>query len=278
MTDEQADKPESLGRTVLRAASWSGAIVLVLLLCWFVGARVVPFCQARAVVRAYPATASRQTVDFIGQLGGSHRAAHKLGLYLRAPRFLTPDRWAAIDLLADCGKPAIPVLVEALGHPDEECRAAAMLELQGFREDAVPCLVDRIGDDDKYCDLEFLLVGFTAEAMPLLIPKLKDENWKVRRNACCLLGNVTKDSAAVPALVEALHDDHPIVRMQALFSLEYITGIEYPHEVEMCPKCKAFCGPIPCTKTSQEAAARFWRKWLADEAPGGKPFARETKQ
>jgi HEAT repeat protein len=50
--------------------------------------------------------------------------------------------------------------------------------------------------------------------VPALSQALKDEDWEVRENAAEALGNI-KDRRAVPALIEALNDEHSGARYLA---------------------------------------------------------------
>ncbi len=56
------------------------------------------------------------------RLGGKERAARKLSLYLRAPKFMTTRRGRAAACLGWCGPVAVPHLIRCLGDEHENVR------------------------------------------------------------------------------------------------------------------------------------------------------------
>jgi hypothetical protein len=258
-------------------ALWTAAILVGLALTYFAGSVVIPFLQTRAVMEDYLGTNSSYRSpsgpsydsmlrDAVKSLGGPGRAARRLGLYLRMPKGTAPYKYAAVEMLGLCGEKGLPALVEALGSSDGDVQDVALNQLRGSGTAAIPLLADRIGDEKAYLYIDTLLMDHKAEANRWLLPKLKDSNWRARANACQTLCS-TGDVSTAPAVIDALRDKHPIVRMYALWALEHISGAEYPREFHACPKCKAGCGPIDCTPEDQEAAVRFWKAWLDSRTP-----------
>lgn len=96
--------------------------------------------------------------------------------------------------------------------------AAAELGKIG-NEAAVPILIDavRYGDSDLVAEIINSLISIgDTRAVPLFIKELKSEKYRVRIGCLRGLFKLSGDDVAMPALIEALRDDHPEVRRTAL--------------------------------------------------------------
>ncbi len=171
---EQANPPL---RTWRPMAAWTGAILLILGLAWFVGAVVVPVWQTRRVVLAVYA---EEPVGFsmmsrhaqeecrkkaIATLGGPERAATRLKHFLMLPEWANPKRsdtmpplaifdigprGEALELLGHCGRSGAIVLAGILDGNDTTLCPLAALELGEIgpeAEVAAPALIRKLGDN-----------------------------------------------------------------------------------------------------------------------------------
>jgi hypothetical protein len=143
---EPASKPL---RTWRPMAAWTAAILLALGLAWFVGAVAVPVWQVRSALPTPYQLDWRGPVEqaengplaeegnqlmrvwgfekrAIDRLGGCERAVRRLSFYLRAPRWLAPDKLHAFRFLVWCEQPARPAILEAMEDPDPSIRLAAI--------------------------------------------------------------------------------------------------------------------------------------------------------
>ncbi|MEM4359453.1 MAG: HEAT repeat domain-containing protein, partial [Candidatus Bilamarchaeaceae archaeon] len=164
-------------------------------------------------------------------------------------------RKRAAEALVKIGKPAVPVLIDALKDENEDVRyeAAEALERIGVNEEqlkeitrmlkegktweeregaaealgkigdarAVPVLIDALKDKDRYVRYEAAealgKIG-DARAVPVLIDALKDKDRYVRYEAAEALGKIG-DARAVPVLIDALKDKDRYVRYEAAEAL-----------------------------------------------------------
>lgn len=99
-------------------------------------------------------------------------------------------------LLGSIGRPAVPVLIEALKDGDRDVRTAAAAALIS------------IGPEARF-------------AVGTLVRALRDEDYFVRWNSVVALGEIG-DKEAVPALMETLADGNIDVRKAAADALEKI--------------------------------------------------------
>ncbi|MBF0228374.1 MAG: HEAT repeat domain-containing protein [Desulfamplus sp.] len=96
--------------------------------------------------------------------------------------------------------------------------AAAELGKIG-NESAVPVLMDAVRYDDPELTAEIVnsLISIgDSRAVPLFIKELKSQKYRVRIGSLRGLFKLAGDDVAMPALIEALRDDHPEVRRTAL--------------------------------------------------------------
>lgn len=140
----------------------------------------------------------------IENLGGSRRAAERLGHYLHLPRWVAPDRQAAAFMLGYCGRAGVPRLIDALADDDPGVRRRAA-EVSGH-----------IGPDAE-------------EAVPALVKAIKVEDWELRAHATQSLGDIGTGSAA-RALRRAARSEDPLVRALAAKALEKLQATKQQQE------------------------------------------------
>ena len=143
----------------------------------------------------------------------------------------------AIYPLADIGKESLPVLIAALGNPQNPDRPtiASAIRLMAIQKidttPAVPVLVHCLNDNNA------VVVEYAADALiwaarqdpspaiPAVIACLENPRTQVRDSAAEALGTFRgKARAAVPGLQKLLNDPDPHVRWQASNSLKKIDG------------------------------------------------------
>jgi len=164
---------------------------------------------------AYTTNAGRTVVrpeDAVRQLGGGERAASRLALYLRLPKWAAPHKDIAVHLLGYCGKTAVPVLLRVLKHEDTGMHLAAAGALARIgldTEKAVPALVKGLADKKTRGPALWTLgkIGPAAkDAVPALVGLLQDKAASLI--AVQILGTIGPGaSEAVPALQELLQDE-----------------------------------------------------------------------
>ena len=132
----------------------------------------------------------------------------------------------ALGMFGADAKPAVPALIEALRDENDYVRGFAIGALRRIGpapDEALPALAEF----DSLGTATALWLG--PAAVPMLIEKLKHENYKVRKAAAETLGKMGSHRGAghghlglgraVPALVEALSDRRAIVRPAAFKAL-----------------------------------------------------------
>jgi HEAT repeat protein len=156
-------------------------------------------------------------------------------------------RLAAADALVRLDRryaaAALPVLTEALGGPIDG-RQAALWTLTALGPDARPAApallsllaaeVHRPADEDVHfwpLVKALVKIGAGADAVPLLLPALADEDDDRREEALEALRLVGPDAcAALPALQPLLKDENESVREQAADLWSKLTGQAVPGE------------------------------------------------
>ncbi|HBW66792.1 MAG TPA: hypothetical protein DEF43_06425, partial [Chloroflexus aurantiacus] len=122
-------------------------------------------------------------------------------------------RRAVVQALGLVGDAAVPVLAQALNDAQPEVRWAAVASLVAVGNAAVDTLVQALGDDDaevrRVIGQALLEIGDAA--MPALVKALADKRANVREAAARALGE-SGYAAAVSALVQSLRDENPWVR------------------------------------------------------------------
>ncbi len=151
-------------------------------------------------------------------------AAAPLAMTLRTNR-----RGAAGELavaLEKVGTPAIPHLVPALDHPDQEVRLLATQTIAGIGSGAaVAPLATALSDEDvsvRQTAANALRALATEDVIPELITALGDKDWKVYYAAKDALARLSGD--AVPQLVQALRSESERISYTAEQALADIGG------------------------------------------------------
>ncbi|MBI4510927.1 MAG: HEAT repeat domain-containing protein [Deltaproteobacteria bacterium] len=150
--------------------------------------------------------------------------ARHLRLLREAPRW--SDRCYSAEVLGLLAVPeAVPPLVAALRDPFEDgasVKAAAAEALAKIRDpSAVPLLVNELRSIDEPSSprvADKLLAFGSAAVPPLLQLVAEDELPAARSWGARILGRIG-DKAAVPALLQRLHDRHDVVRISAAEAL-----------------------------------------------------------
>lgn len=135
-------------------------------------------------------------------------------------RVLKPAGRALIEI----GPPAIPALVNALGEKDSVRPGVATAVLGRMGPPAVPALVRALGEKDDY-RTQFLVTTALGVIGPAAVRGLTEAlgapDPGLRERAAHALAMICDPDAeeAVPALVKALEDKNPKVRMTAASAL-----------------------------------------------------------
>ncbi len=144
----------------------------------------------------------------------------------------------AAEALASVGPSAVPALAKALKKRDGQARANAidaLTQLGPKAKEAVPALIDALADDDVYyaaVEALWKIKELPEEDVPALVALLRPGDKKAvghseaawqsaaRQHAMYLLGWMGwKARDAIPALVEALGDRDPALRLAAAEAL-----------------------------------------------------------
>jgi len=135
----------------------------------------------------------------------------------------------AVRLLATVGAPAVPKLIEALGHAKHRSFVAQVLAAIGPpAKEAVPALVE-VAKNDNHADVrsEALMaianIGPGPEAVPAAVAALGDRHDKVVHAACYVLGMLgPKAKDALPELANKLSAVDPMTRLVAAWAIARI--------------------------------------------------------
>ncbi len=143
-------------------------------------------------------------------------------------RLSNPDidcRWWVTRALGEIDSPAaIGLLIAQCGDADRDVQACAVYALGAFggkSADAVPVLLRCLADASVYVGgmAADALARIGPAALPGLIDALKNGAPPVRGRAARALAQIA-DPAAIPALIAALDDEHPIVEYYADLALQ----------------------------------------------------------
>ncbi|MDD1706781.1 MAG: HEAT repeat domain-containing protein [Methanoregulaceae archaeon] len=130
-------------------------------------------------------------------------------------------RWKAAEALARIGPPAVPRLIQALGHPDEDVRWKAAITLGeiGDPRGIVP-LIGLLSDQDRFVrSRAAYALGLIAQpAIPALSEALSGGSVDVKRGIVAALGKI-QDPEAVRVLILTLADPSDAVRQDAITAL-----------------------------------------------------------
>jgi hypothetical protein len=174
-----------------------------------------------------------------------------LSTWIEALEDADPDRrHEAIDALGELGPeaaPAIPALAEVAHNATIGTRSWAISEGLGrIGRPAVPVLCELL-DDRSVRTVVICTLGQMGpqaeEAVPRLIPCLKDELWLTRVMTAATLGKIGPPArAAVPALKACLHNQDSAFRQEAALALRKID----PNAAQAVPDDKkAIPAPLP---------------------------------
>jgi HEAT repeat protein len=175
---------------------------------------IVPYCQVRSAVLGG---------DGVDELGGPRSAARKLGWYLVLPPKLAPGRKAAVRLLIDCGRPAVPQLADLLEDRNPAIRKMAAKALGDLGDQrAVEPLIRALADRDTEVRMEVVLalgwLGDRRAVLPLS-RVMKVSTVEVRVAVIDALGSFKKDPLAIEVLAAALEDGEFYAGMSAAYVL-----------------------------------------------------------
>jgi HEAT repeat protein len=140
---------------------------------------------------------------------------------------------------------AIPALIDALGDPSHHVRAAAICALERLEgvDSALDVLTDLLSDPYEDVRMELALAlqrGATAipSFIEMSIQALEDPSRTVRSRAARALGRVNDPSAA-PALMEGLQDRYAGVRRACKNALMNVGEAVVPALVEVLPQAES---------------------------------------
>ena len=196
---------------------WTLGVLLTLMLAWFVVGVVAPFIRMQLVIRDFY-TRRIDGPQAVELLGGPERAAQRLGQCFRIPEPPQCDYEATFRLLAHCGKPAVPALVDFAENAHDPFHRShalcALREIGPQAAEAVPALIrmlnERREDEDSEATADALGgIGPGARAaVPALEKLLADDDKRIRSASARALSRIDPTVvAAVAALVEALDSE-----------------------------------------------------------------------
>lgn len=205
-------KPDRSGRMYVL---WGVGMLLALGVCWFVGAIAVPVWKVRKAVPLGTVPLYDDT-GFLREIGldwgRSFRwqddgywwpTAADVGVYVRMPNWVAPEKERALSLLAG-KKDGVPILVHLLESPRTDLRMAAAY----FLADIHP---------------------WNREAVPGLVKALRDDHYQVKCLSAYALGRIAAPEAIEPLkVVQANKNEGEFVRQAAEDALERIRAEERP--------------------------------------------------
>jgi HEAT repeat protein len=133
---------------------------------------------------------------------------------------------AAVNALANIGKPAVPALLTALTNNDNNMKKAAIETLGKIKDpQSIKPLIPLLKDDEfgiRYATQRSLYY-LGKPAIDPLIEALKDDNYNVRSGAAVVLGDM-KAAEAVNHLCRLVKSKHRSDRISSLEALEKIAS------------------------------------------------------
>ena len=157
--------------------------------------------------------------EALGDLGDS-RAVEPLVTALKNDEF-SGVRWKAAEALSKLGSPAVPALIGALRHEDDDVRWKAAIALGEIGDpQAVEPLILLLCDEDRFVKSHAALaLGSIGEpAVNPLLRALREGDGNLRWGAAIALGKI-RDPRAVEPLIRALADKYENVRAESASSL-----------------------------------------------------------
>jgi HEAT repeat protein len=157
------------------------------------------------------------------QIARDPRGIDALEEAIRQGTYTEPYKAAvALGRLGPDAETAVPVLIAALGHADEDVRRASARALGQIGPAAIPAVQQALAAPQepvrRYAVQALGWIG--PPALPALIEALDNNDAPVRASAARELGRLGPEaSAARPALVEAVDDPDPKVRAAAARAL-----------------------------------------------------------
>jgi HEAT repeat protein len=151
----------------------------------------------------------------------------------RVGSFPAPADPETAEELVAVGEPAIPSLVLALGHSDQEVRGLASWALSTIGPKAVPALISALRDDDaeRSRAAAEALGRMLPEATPALIASLLAEDGVERQAAAQALGEMVPE--AVSHLVDALQREDALGVAQVLGEMGPVAREAVPALIEI---------------------------------------------
>ncbi len=186
-------------------------------------------------VRRVAANALRNLAESAYSPAGSPALQTELGKVLQTlARALADTDWhvyvAARDALAKVGRSAVPELINAMAAGDPRVSYTAAEGLARIGVAAVPQLLSSITErpDSELARWGAIALGdIGGPAVPAVVKTLQNANLSTaaRGNAARALG-LSLDLKATSALLAAINDNAPDIRMQAIRSLADLRGVE----------------------------------------------------
>jgi HEAT repeat protein len=157
--------------------------------------------------------------EALGDLG-DNRAVEPLATALKNDEF-SGVRWKAAEALSKLGSPAVPVLIGALRHDDDDVRWKAAIALGEIGDpQAIGPLIILLCDEDRFVKSHAALaLGAIGEpAVDPLLTALREGDGNLRWGAAIALGKI-RDPRAIEPLIRALADKYENVRAESASSL-----------------------------------------------------------
>jgi len=160
--------------------------------------------------------------EALGEVGDS-RAVEPLVTALKNDEF-SGVRWKAAEALSKLGSPAVPALIGALRHDDDDVRWKAALALGEIGDpQAIEPLILLLCDKDRFVKSHAALaLGVIGDpAVDPLLRALREGDGNLRWGAAIALGKI-RDPRAIEPLIRALADKYENVRAESASSLASI--------------------------------------------------------
>jgi len=160
--------------------------------------------------------------EALGDIGDT-RAVEPLATALKNDEF-SGVRWKAAEALSKLGSPAVPALIGALRHVDDDVRWKAAVALGEIGDpQAIEPLILLLCDEDRFVKSHAALaLGSIGEpAVNPLLRALREGDGNLRWGAAIALGKI-RDPRSIEPLIRALADKYENVRAESASSLATI--------------------------------------------------------